>query len=49
MLSPNATHLQQVLAYLKQGHPVLPAQPVQVPAPTFPTMPTHAPPPNLQR
>lgn len=25
------THLQQVLQYLKQGHPVLPSQPAQVP------------------
>lgn len=49
MLSKNATHLQQVLAYLKQGHPVVPAQPMQVPTPTFPTMPSHAPSPSLQR
>lgn len=33
--SPFASHLQQVLAYLKQGHPVLPAQPMQVPEPAL--------------
>jgi len=41
--SPFASHLQQVLAYLKAGHPVIPPQPMQVPTPTLPTAPTQAP------
>lgn len=44
------SHLQQVLQYLKAGHPVLPTQPVDVPqANLAPTMPQAAPPAHMLR
>jgi hypothetical protein len=42
------THLQQVLQYLKQGHAVLPPQPIQVPQPNL-RMPQAAPSPTMMQ